>query len=366
MIELTLDQNDCLIVQFDILSDNPLHPLWLRERLSGEKYIDQNNLQRLYEPSLIDENLKIKDYYIKDQDLYLEFSDGAKGQFNINDIIKEISKTDVIPKKKTWKNNFNSLPTHNFENVLSNNKYLMQLLDDFQMYGFVLVTHLSKEEGTVIKFAEHFGPVRSTNFGKHFDVVSKPKANDLAYTNLGITAHTDNPYRKPIPGIQILHCIANDAKGGDSSLVDGFAVSEHLKFHYSEYYKILTETEILFKFTDKDVILENWGKLIELDNAKNFKQIRFSGRLDFVPCLQSQELKKFYKARNKLYHLYKSDEFKINFRLESGMLMMFDNHRILHGRTEYDLSTGHRHLQGCYIEHDSTEGKLRLLKKKMS
>ena len=50
------------------------------------------------------------------------------------------------------------------------------------------------------------------------------------------------------------------------------------------------------------------------------------------------------------------------FRLDSGMLMMFDNIRVLHGRTEYDVNTGFRHLQGCYIDHDSTEGKLRRLK----
>jgi len=43
------------------------------------------------------------------------------------------------------------------------------------------------------------------------------------------------------------------------------------------------------------------------------------------------------------------------------MLMMFDNIRVLHGRTEYDVNTGFRHLQGCYIDHDSTEGKLRIL-----
>ena len=43
------------------------------------------------------------------------------------------------------------------------------------------------------------------------------------------------------------------------------------------------------------------------------------------------------------------------------MLVMFDNHRLLHGRTMYDPSTGNRHLQGCYIEHDATEGKLRRL-----
>ena len=44
--------------------------------------------------------------------------------------------------------------------------------------------------------------------------------------------------------------------------------------------------------------------------------------------------------------------------------MMFDNHRLLHGRTSYDSSEGARHLQGCYLEFDSTDGKLRHLHEK--
>ncbi|MEZ5593155.1 MAG: hypothetical protein R3F53_21585 [Gammaproteobacteria bacterium] len=31
-----------------------------------------------------------------------------------------------------------------------------------------------------------------------------------------------NPYRDPTPGLQLLHCLANDAEGGDSVVVDGF------------------------------------------------------------------------------------------------------------------------------------------------
>ena len=36
-----------------------LHPIWLRERLPGEKYFDLDTNQRLYEPSSIDLKLKI-------------------------------------------------------------------------------------------------------------------------------------------------------------------------------------------------------------------------------------------------------------------------------------------------------------------
>ena len=272
-----------------------------------------------------------------------------------------LKQKDIIPEKKPWKNEFENLPIYDFKSF-NEAKLFSNLLSDFQELGFVIVKNTSTEEGTVIKFAEMFGPVRTTNFGKHFDVVSKPEANDLAYTSLGIKAHTDNPYRKPMPGIQILHCISNEAKGGDSSLVDGYAVAEYLKINEPEMFEILTNTDVLFKFVDKDIILENYGKLIELDHNGKYLQSRFSGRLDYVPYLDPLQLEKFYAARKKLFHLYESEEFELNFRLDSGMLMMFDNIRVLHGRTEYDVNTGFRHLQGCYIDHDSTEGKLRRLK----
>ncbi len=359
-MKISLDDSDCLIFDHSDFKNFSIHPLWLRERLNSEKYLDQNNYQRLYEPSLLNTNIKFSKFSIKDNFLEVEFTDKSNGKFLIEDLLNDLHSRDIIPKKKPWKNTFKNLPIYDF-NLLKDNEYFKQLLSDFQELGFVIVKNTSVEEGTVIKFAEMFGPVRTTNFGKHFDVVSKPNPNDLAYTSLGIKAHTDNPYRKPMPGIQILHCISNEANGGDSSLVDGFAVAEHLKIHETEMYKILTETDVLFKFIDKDIILENYGKLIELDHRGEYLQSRFSGRLDYVPYLEPNQLEKFYEARKKLYHLYESEEFELNFRLESGMLMMFDNIRVLHGRTEYDVNTGFRHLQGCYIDHDSTEGKLRRL-----
>tara|TARA_B100000085_G_scaffold45217_1_gene38410 strand:- start:543 stop:1634 length:1092 start_codon:yes stop_codon:yes gene_type:complete len=360
-MEFFLDENGCLNSKNENLKNFSIHPLWLRERLNSENYLDQHNYQRLYEPSLLDPNIKFSKYKVEDNLLKIEFTDNSNGVFSIDSLIQELNSKDIIPTKTPWKNEFKELPIYDFKS-LNEDKYISELLNDFQELGFVIVKNTSAEEGTVIKFAEMFGPVRTTNFGKHFDVVSKPKANDLAYTSLGIKAHTDNPYRKPMPGIQILHCIANEAKGGDSSLVDGYAVADYLKKEEPEMYEVLTTTDVLFKFVDKDIILENYGKLIELDDSGNYLQSRFSGRLDYVPYLEPKKLESFYTARKKLYYLYESEEFELNFRLESGMLMMFDNIRVLHGRTEYDVNTGFRHLQGCYIDHDSTEGKLRRLK----
>ena len=82
------------------LSEFKLHSIWLRERLNGSEFVDQNNLQRLYEPSLLDENLFINSHNVNENILNVEFSDGAKGSFNIDDLYNEINNIDVIPEKK--------------------------------------------------------------------------------------------------------------------------------------------------------------------------------------------------------------------------------------------------------------------------
>ena len=72
------------------------------------------------------------------------------------------------------------------------------------------------------------------------------------------------------------------------------------------------------------------------------------------------------EARKKLSDLYNSEKNRIEFKLSPKDLMMMDNYRVLHGRTKFDPGEGKRFLQGCYIDFDSTEGKLRHLKRKFN
>ena len=74
-----------------------------------------------------------------------------------------------------------------------------------------------------MEVAELFGYVRETNYGRWFEVSAEVNPSNLAYTNLGLQAHTDNPYRDPVPTLQFLACLENTVEGGDSIVVDGFA-----------------------------------------------------------------------------------------------------------------------------------------------
>jgi len=346
-----------------LLKDFYLHALWLRERVTDEINLDTNNLQRLYDPSLIDTDIFILEYKINNQLLYVKFSDKTESNYNIYDLHKEIIGKDFIPKKIFWSASIDlKMLQFNSSFLKKDEKLLINLLEKFYEYGFVIINNIEAKEKEIIKFAERIGPIMETNYGRIFDVISKKKANNLAYTSLGLSVHTDNPYRKPVPGIQILHCIVNEATGGDTTLVDGYSVCEYLRKNNKSYFDTLTSTEVLFRFIDKDIILENKGKLIELDSNGNFKQIRLNGRSDYVPLLDKDRLTKYYKARKFLFKLCNSLDFQIKFRLKKSTLIMFDNHRLLHGRTKFFPNTGLRHLQGCYLGHDAAEGKLRLLK----
>ncbi len=346
-----------------------IHPFWLRERVNGENFLDQGTQQRLFDPTSLNIEIKIEKVEIKDQSLEINFNDGVNFILDINKIASEFSKKETLINsidKIKWDSSLKDIRNFKYKVDMFDTKEMYEMLVSFYKLGFVIVKNVPTENNYLVKFANSIGSVRRTNFGEHFNVKSVPNPNDLAYTSLGLTPHTDNPYRNPVPCIQILHCIINEVKGGHSTLVDGLAVTEKLKKDNPEFYEILTKIKVKFKFIDKDVVLEDWSELIKLDENKKFKQVRFSPRLDYVPILNKKDLDLFYKARKELSRLYNSKEYRIEFKLSKGDLLMMNNYRLLHGRTSYDANEGNRFLQGCYIDFDSSEGKLRHLKRKFN
>ena len=343
-----------------------IHPFWLRERVNGDKFVDKGTQQRLFDPTKLEENIKIDSLNISNEYLEITFNDGVQTKLVIQNILKEFSNINDVKfiKKIKWDSSFKDLKNFEYNENFFENEEMYKSLVNFYQYGFVIFKRVPTQDNFIVNFANSIGSIRRTNFGEFFNVKSKPNPNDLAYTSLPLAPHTDNPYRNPVPCIQILHCIENEVNGGLSTLVDGFTVTEKLKKDFPDYYKILTEIKVRFQFIDQTVVLEDWAEMIQLDELGEFKQVRFSPRLDFVPLMERERLDLFYSARKKISELYNSVNFRIEFKLQPGDLLMMDNYRLLHGRTTYNANEGNRFLQGCYIDYDSTEGKLKHLKRK--
>ena len=345
-----------------------IHPFWLRERVNSENFLDQKTQQRLFDPTMLKNSSEISKVSISDKFLEVSFKDGAYAKLVIENILKEFEKDNELYfiNKISWKSDFQNNNIYKFNKNFFEEKIMYESLLDFYKYGFVIFENVPTQDNFIVNFANSIGSIRRTNFGEFFNVKSKPNPNDLAYTSLPLAPHTDNPYRKPVPCIQLLHCIENEVGGGLSTLVDGLAVTEELKKEHPSFFQILTEIKVRFQFVDDNVVLEDWAEMIQLDENKRLKQVRFSPRLDFVPLMDKEKLELYYAARNKISEMYNSKKFRIEFKLKPGDLLMMDNYRLLHGRTEYNANEGNRFLQGCYIDYDSTEGKLKHLKRKFN
>ena len=343
-----------------------IHPFWLRERVNGENFVDTNTQQRLFDPTILKKDIKINNLNLSNNFLEITFSDGVFTKLEIDSILKEFSNINDVKdiNKIQWDSSLKNLNNFEFKENFFEEKKMYEALLNFYKFGFVIFKKVPTKDNYIVNFANSIGSIRRTNFGEFFNVKSKPNPNDLAYTSLALAPHTDNPYRNPVPCIQMLHCIENEVNGGLSTLVDGLTVTEKLKKEYPEYYKVLTEVKVRFQFIDQDVVLEDWAEMIQLDDQNKLKQVRFSPRLDFVPLMDKKKLEIYYSARKKISEFYNSDQFRIEFKLIPGDLLMMDNYRLLHGRTSYDANEGKRFLQGCYIDYDSTQGKLKHLKRK--
>ncbi len=341
-----------------------IHPIWLRERCQDTASIDLLTGQRLNDPSDLDLNLKLEAVAESGPGhLRVKFSDGHEAEFDADDILAEAAMPpgeQDVPAPLLWTGALRELPRAVWcDNADGGERRAW--LEAFLRYGFIIFSGVPSVHHAVLKVASTFGFTRETNFGTVFDVRSVPHATDLAYTALHLDPHTDNPYRSPVPGVQLLHCLANETRGGLSTLVDGYAVGEALRERDPEAFRILSTTPIRFRYRDAVTELTASAPPIELDVSGRVKTIHFSPRLDFVPLLPPEELSAYYRARRVFDHMLRTDEFEIRFLLEGGDLVMFDNCRLLHGRTSFDPAEGLRHLQGCYIDIDGPRSLYRVL-----
>ena len=212
----------------------------------------------------------------------------------------------------------------------------------------------------MLKVIESFGYVRETNYGPLFEVRAKIDANNLAYTNLGLGCHLDNPYRDPVPGLQLLHCLASSAEGGESVLQDGFLAARILRDTHPEYFDTLSRTWINFRFQDDRTDLRSRVPFIELDDRGEVIKVRFNNRSIDTIRLPPEQLQDFYAAYRGWAELLEHDDLQVEFRLEAGQLILFDNTRVLHARRAY-AAAGTRHLQGAYSDLDGLYSRLNRL-----
>jgi gamma-butyrobetaine dioxygenase len=220
--------------------------------------------------------------------------------------------------------------------------------------------------GAVLAVAKSLGFVRETNYGQLFEVRAEPAPANLAFTRLPIAPHTDNPYRDPVPTVQLLHCLHAAAGGGESTFTDGFRAAAVLRSQNPAAFACLTTTPVTFAYSDSATVLRATGPMIGLDPRGRIRQIRFNGRSLAPVRLPAAQARTFYAAYRAFAERIADPEAVMTARLSPGDCVIVDNTRVLHGRTGFadgggTRTTGRRHLQGCYADLDGLESAVAVL-----
>jgi len=233
-------------------------------------------------------------------------------------------------------------------------------LRQVQRLGFAILSGTPVADQTVLDIAATFGFVRETNYGRLFDVRVEANPNNLAFTGMAIAPHTDNPYRDPVPTLQLLHCLRNAVEGGESGLLDGFHAAALLRKEDPAAFDVLTSTLVSFAWSDTGTVLRADRPLIELDALGHIREVRFNNRSMQALNLSPARTLEFYRAYRCFAEIISRPDLVVSFRLEAGDCVIFDNTRLLHARTAF-ADSGSRHLQGCYADLDALASTVAVL-----
>ena len=229
--------------------------------------------------------------------------------------------------------------------------------------GIALIQGMPNSETALQSLCEQFGVVRPSFSGYAFDVFSKAQPENLAYTSKALELHTDLPAEELAPGIQFLHCRTNDAEGGQSLFVDANAVATALQKSHPEYFRILTEYQVPFRYTTLRQDVRAKQRIIELDPINGeVSGINFSQHLADIFDFPQRDMDLFYPAFRKFGQMLQDPSYLMTFRLNAGECIVFDNHRIAHGRASYLEGSGARHLRGCYVDRGELRSAYRVLR----
>ncbi len=348
------------------------HAIWLRDNAQDSDTRSPGNGQKLIALRDIPADTTIRQASVSGTRLMVSFMPEDKTvSFDIGWLIahaydrpSQAQREWSAPAVETWdKGLMQSLPGTEFSRVQTDTGALSDWLGQIARYGFGVLTGGPVRDQALFDVVDLFGYVRETNYGRHFEVRTEINPTNLAFTGLGLQAHTDNPYRDPVPTLQILYCLESSAEGGENMVVDGFRAAERLRQENPVWFDLLSSHSAQFEYAgETGVRLRARRPLIELTPEGDLRAIRFNNRSAApVVDVPFDQMEAYYAACRRFGEIIDDPEMQVSFRLNPGDSFIVDNTRVLHARKAYS-GTGTRWLQGCYADKDGLLSRLASLR----
>lgn len=281
----------------------------------------------------------------------------------------------TIPAREIWDSQYfeKDSPSREISYVswMEDSSSFAEAFRNLHHWGLVIIRGVPQTESAVEQVASRLGHLQATFYGPTWDVVSKPQAENVAYTNEFLCLHQDLMYLNEPPRIQILHCLENGCEGGDSLFSDGLRAAHDLRLNHESHYHTLATSPVDFHYAKGGHYWHNHHQTIKTTSSRRDKvmdtaplSVRWSPpfQAPFWTALQRGKntspfdrragflVEKWQEAAKVFRDSIEDPANMVQFRLQPGDCVVFDNWRVLHGRRAFDTGSGRRHLRGTYVE----------------
>ena len=345
------------------------HYLWLRDNCPTNFHPDTH--ERFFDLLSVSDDIHPTKVDFDNENLVIDWSEGDdsgmhQSTYSLEWLHNHAYSGDLKKNQRTnyesWSGDFApSIPRVDHNQIMKDDAALLDWMKALDKFGLTIVENMPNTEEAVSNTAERISFLRETNFGVTYDVVSTPKPINLAYTSMALPLHTDLPNQEVPPGYQFLHCLANESEGGESIYVDSLRVLEDMRKDEPEKFQLLADTAVPFRFHDTTCDLRQHHSMINLDSFGNIIEIKYNAHIADIFDMSEDIMHDFYLAYRDLMRRFKGPEYKIKLKLNAGDMAVFDNRRVMHGRSEFKPNTGRRHLRGCYVDRSEFQSRLRIL-----
>ncbi|KAI7862905.1 trimethyllysine dioxygenase [Spinellus fusiger] len=349
------------------------HHFWLRDHCRCDQCFHPLTRQRIVDTFSIPKDIQPVSVESTESGMHLVWADGHKSTYPWDWLhthsyspILRTSEPLQDRQPSLWDASLSSrLPTMDFEQVMNTEEGLASWLEQIEVYGLSFVDNVPVSVEGTESLARRLTYLRQTFYSQGMWSMSADLSHaDTAYTTEALPAHTDNTYFTEPSGLQMFHKIKSQGTGGDSLFVDGFAAAHQLKQISSEAYRTLSQLRVpAHAAGDKDIFMipsPRANPILNLTPRGELFQVRYNNNdRSTLNHFTSHEVEQFYDALFMWKSIITDKKNELWLPLTPGRAVIFDNWRVMHGRSAY---TGDRQLCGAYFPWDDYKSKARSLR----
>ncbi|KAH0269613.1 Clavaminate synthase-like protein, partial [Aureobasidium melanogenum] len=273
----------------------------------------------------------------------------------------------------------NSNLDFDYNEYMSDDKVLFDLLQQLQMYGLVFIKNVPEAESSVVQTANRIGPLKNTFYGDTWDVRSVSNAKNVAYTDVNLGFHMDLLYMQQPPRLQLLHCLRASEQGGVSLFSDAYRAVQQLYNMDFAAFEALARTPVNFHYDNDNHHYFRSRRTFQLREGvtklhRNHPKVySYMDAVNWAPPFQApfhhtegdvklaKSVRAWHEAAQTFRDLTELDHRVYRRQMAPGECVIFDNRRVLHARTAF--AGGERWLRGAYLDDDPYLSKMRVLER---